>query len=142
VKIIVVDSDRDMGALIGFALHQSGYEVQEITPSANVLPTVLCERPHAVVIAVEQVSIDAICLCQAIRSVLDTPIILINRPPREDDEIAALDMGADVYMSPPLDLRMLCARVRALVRRMTCYRRPMHNTTYHKGNRKGALAID
>lgn len=117
MKIIVVDTDRDTSALVAFALRQDGHLALEIADLAAVLLAVAREAPCLVVLAAQPDRRISFELCQAIRAQSAARVLLINGPATEEAEVAALDLGADAYMSPPLDLRMLRARIRALARR-------------------------
>lgn len=116
-KIVVVDADRESLALIGLALRLDGYVVVEVAGSADALAIVMRERPQLVILAVDLPAASGFELCRSIRSVAAVPILLLNWRISEEDEVYGLDIGADVCMGPPIDLRMLRARVRALVRR-------------------------
>ena len=123
--IAVIDIDSDTAALIGFVLHQEGHAVLPVSDLAAVLPTVARERPDLVLLAVESDGIRSLGLCRALRAIVAAPILLYNGRPNEDDEIRALDNGANVYMHAPLDVGMLRARTRALLRRADATRRPI-----------------
>ena len=117
MKIIVVDTDRDTSALVAFALRQDGHLALEIADLAAALPAIAREEPCLVVLAAQHDRRISFDLCQAIRARSSARVLLINGPATEEAEVAALDLGADAYMSPPLDLRTLRARIRALARR-------------------------
>lgn len=117
MRILVVDSESDLRALVGFALRRCGFIVQELASTSDALAAIQADHPDAVAIAVHTADQPALALCQAIRSISDAPLVLFNAPPQEEHEIAALNLGADAYLYAPLDIPMLCARVRALVRR-------------------------
>lgn len=114
-SIVVVDLDHDMAALVAYALRRDGHSLQLATQAPYDAARLVTGGPHALVLSAQLPN--ALELCRAIRALAQVPIILFNGSYAEEDEVAALDQGADVYMAPPLDLLMLRARVRALVRR-------------------------
>lgn len=119
MKIVVVDTDSDLAALVGFALHQDGYQVVEINDPAETVPAVTREHPSIIVLAIQLARADGFNLCRTIRSLGAARLLIFNGPPSEDTEVDALDSGADVYLSQPLNVWMLRARVRALARALT-----------------------
>jgi DNA-binding response OmpR family regulator len=116
--IAVLDTDADTAALIGFVLQQHGHTVLVVPDLAAALPTVARERPNLVLLSVESNEMHVLGLCRELRASIAVPILLYNGRPNEEDEIRALDSGANVYMCAPLDISMLRARTRALLRRV------------------------
>ena len=123
--IAVIDTDADIAALIGFVLQQQGHTVLAVSDLATTLPTVAHERPDLVLLAGGSTEIPSIELCRALRASIAVPILLYNGLPNEDDEIRALDNGANVYMHAPLDVGILRARIRALLRRADAVHSPI-----------------
>lgn len=116
VTIVVVDTDREMSALVAFALRQDDHAVLEIHKPDQALAAIARERPSLVILAAYLCGTSDAGLCHTVRVTFRVPMIVINGPATEEDEIAILDAGADAYMTQPLDLRTLRARARALVR--------------------------
>jgi two-component system OmpR family response regulator len=123
--IAVIDTDPDTAALIGFVLHQQGHTVLAVSDLTAALPTVARAGSDLVLLAVTVDGMQSLDLCRALRAIIAAPILLYNGRSNEDDEIRALDNGANVYMCAPLDLRMLRARTRALLRRADAARPPI-----------------
>ena len=117
MKVLIVDDDADLRSLIAFALRQGGLlpvEAQDVRSCRTLLAA---EDPDLVVLDVNLPDGDGLALCKEIRSASDVPILMLTVRNSEDDLVAALDLGADDFLSKPFSPRTLLARIRALLRR-------------------------
>lgn len=117
MKILVVDDDLELAALIGFALRQAGYLVVQAADGHAALQVFEQERPDLVILDVNLPQLDGFEVCRQLRSRAATPIMLLTVRAAEDDQVRGLDLGADDYLTKPFSPRTLLARVRALLRR-------------------------
>jgi len=117
VKILVVDDDLELSSLIGYALRQAGYLVVEAGDGVTALETFERESPALVILDVNLPRLSGLEVCRRIRSASRTPIMMLTVKNAEEDQVQALDLGADDYLTKPFSPRTLLARVRALLRR-------------------------
>jgi DNA-binding response OmpR family regulator len=117
VKILVVDDDLDLLALIAFALRQAGYLVVDATDGELALRRFADEAPDLVVLDANLPRIDGFEVCRRLRAGSRTPILMLTVRGDEADVVRGLDLGADDYLTKPFSPRTLLARIRALLRR-------------------------
>ena len=118
MKILAVDDDLDLLGLIAFALRQAGYLVVEAQDGPSALSAFERERPDLVVLDVNLPRLDGMAVLERLRSGGHrTPIMMLTVRSAEEDQVRALDLGADDYLTKPFSPRTLLARVRALLRR-------------------------
>lgn len=118
MKILAVDDDLDLLRLIAFALRQAGYMVLEAQDGPSALSTFERERPDLVILDVNLPRLNGFEVLKKIRAVSGTiPVMMLTVRTAEEDQVRALDLGADDYLGKPFSPRALLARVRALLRR-------------------------
>jgi DNA-binding response OmpR family regulator len=117
VKILVVDDDLELAGLIGYALRQAGYLVVEAADGEAALAAFERESPALVILDVNLPRLGGLEVCRRIRESSTVPIMMLTVRSGEEDQVQALDLGADDYLTKPFSPRTLLARVRALLRR-------------------------
>jgi DNA-binding response OmpR family regulator len=120
MKILVVDDDIELSGLVAFALKQAGYFVLQASDGVQGLQVVAVERPDLVVLDVNMPRLNGFEVLERMRAEsasVDTPVIMLTVRSSEEDQVKALDLGADDYLTKPFSPRTLLARVRALLRR-------------------------
>jgi len=117
VKILVVDDDLELASLIAYSLRQAGYMVVEAADGAAAVAAFEREEPALVILDVNLPKMSGLEVCRRIRGVSAVPIMMLTVRGSEEDQVAALDLGADDYLTKPFSPRTLLARVRALLRR-------------------------
>jgi DNA-binding response OmpR family regulator len=117
VKILVVDDDLELSSLIGYALRQAGYMVVEAADGAAALEAFERESPALVILDVNLPRLSGLEVCRRIRATSRVPVMMLTVRSAEEDQVQALDLGADDYLTKPFSPRTLLARVRALLRR-------------------------
>jgi DNA-binding response OmpR family regulator len=119
MKILVVDDDSELLALVGYALRQAGYLVVEAADGPSGLRAFLDERPDLAVLDVNLPGLSGFDLLHRAREHgSSAPVLMLTVRSAEEDEVRALDLGADDYLTKPFSPRTLLARVRALGRRV------------------------
>ncbi|TVQ36616.1 MAG: DNA-binding response regulator [Wenzhouxiangella sp.] len=117
MKILIVDDDADLRALIGFALRQAGLMSVEASSARACRSQFADESPDLVILDVNLPDGSGLELCREIRGKSVVPILMLTVRNSEDDLVQALELGADDFLSKPFSPRTLIARVRALLRR-------------------------
>lgn len=117
MKILLVDQDTELSALLAFTLGQSGYECCMASDRAGALELLERESPDLALLDHTR-ALDGIELCGELRRRSRLPIMILNAHEREDDLLAAFDAGADDHLRKPFSPRVLVARVKGLLRRV------------------------
>jgi DNA-binding response OmpR family regulator len=117
MKILVVDDDLELSSLIGYALRQAGYMVVEAADGIAALEAFERESPALVILDVNLPRLSGLEVCRRIRAASRVPVMMLTVRSAEEDQVQALDLGADDYLTKPFSPRTLLARVRALLRR-------------------------
>lgn len=116
-KILIVDDDPMLSELIGYNLEHEGYAVVRARDGQEGLRRFQQEQPDLVILDVTMPKLNGWEVCEHIRSVSDTPVMMLTAQGREEDIIRGLDLGADDYLTKPFQVKVLLARVRAALRR-------------------------
>ena len=117
MKLLVVDDDLELLGLVSYALRQAGYLVVEASDGMAALAAFEREEPSLVVLDVNLPRLSGLEVCKRIRAMSRVPVMMLTVRSAEEDQVAALDLGADDYLTKPFSPRTLLARVRALLRR-------------------------
>jgi DNA-binding response OmpR family regulator len=117
MKVLICDDERELRALIGFALRQAGYLVIEAPDGERALELVKSEQPNLVILDINLPGMDGFEVCRRVRGLSQAPVMMLSVRAGEDDQVQGLDVGADDYLVKPFSPRTLLARVRALLRR-------------------------
>jgi DNA-binding response OmpR family regulator len=117
MKILVVDDDADLLALVAFALSQAGFVVVKAADVASALRLFAAEAPDLAILDINLPGGSGFDICAAIRRDSKIPVMMLTARGEEEDLVRALDLGADDYLTKPFSPRTLLARVRALLRR-------------------------
>ena len=118
-KILLIHPDLVLGDEVTFVLQHSGFQVTHAIECQQALAEVCRSCPDLVVIAegTPKLNGDELCIGIRIRQLCQVPIIILGQDHEEAAGIDLLEMGADAYLTSPLNLRELLARIRSLLRR-------------------------
>lgn len=116
-RVLVIDDERPIRRLLRTILSGHGYSVYEAAGGAEALQELRMARPDVIIVDLELADIDGIDITRSLRSWVQTPIIAISARESEPDKVAALDAGADDYLTKPIGPGELLARIRAALRR-------------------------
>src|SRR3954453_21077234 len=116
-RILVVDDEPSILATIAPLLRARGYEVATATTGYAALDAVTREPPQLVILDLGLPDLAGVEVCRRLREGRSTPILVLSARGAEADKVAALDAGADDYVTKPFGTEELLARVRAALRR-------------------------
>jgi two-component system KDP operon response regulator KdpE len=115
--VLVVDDEPLILRALGASLGAAGYRVTTATDGASALEAAALRQPAAVVLDLRLPDIDGVEVCRRLREWTDVPVIVVSAMDSEVEKIAALDAGADDYVTKPYSVGELLARLRASLRR-------------------------
>ena len=119
VSVLLVEDDPAVREGISLALRHQGHEVVAVDSGEAALDQVATTGPDVVLLDVMLPGIDGIETCRRLRATGALPIIMLTARGDDSDIVAGLEAGADDYIVKPVQPRVLEARIRAVVRRMT-----------------------
>ena len=117
MKLLLVDDDRELVDLLGFALKRAGFRIVAAHDAPSALNAFAAEQPDLAVLDVNIGPWDGFELLRELRRLSDLPIIMLTGRDREEDKVRGLELGADDYVTKPFSHRELTARIRAHLRR-------------------------
>ena len=116
-KVLVVDDDPQIRRVMKVTLVGHGYEVIEARTGEEALEKMPGEMPNLVLLDMNMPGMGGLETCRAVRGGSDIPVIILSVRNSEKDKVAALDAGADDYVTKPFSIEELLARIRAALRR-------------------------
>src|SRR5229473_5075570 len=118
VRLLVVEDQPRMAALLGRGLEEEGYAV-DVASDGEAAHWLAMENDYDVIVLdVMLPGMDGFSLCQYLRAAgRSAPVIMVTARDGVNDRVRGLDSGADDYLVKPFSFSELCARIRALIRR-------------------------
>jgi two-component system phosphate regulon response regulator PhoB len=119
--ILIAEDEDALATLLQYNLDKEGYRVAHCADGEEALITVDEKQPDLVILDWMLPTVSGIEVCRRLRQKADTrnlPIIMLTARGEESDRIRGLDTGADDYVVKPFSMTELCARVRAVLRRI------------------------
>lgn len=116
-RILLVDDERQITRVLRSSLESHGYEVMVAQDGEEALRAYQQATPAIVITDLSMPKMDGVELTKAIRQLGTTPIIVLSVRDQDQTKVAALDAGADDYMTKPFSTPELLARVRVQLRR-------------------------
>ena len=115
-KVLVVDDDPALLRVLSMGLGARGHQVVTAVNGRQALAAVSTTPIDLIVLDLGLPDIDGLDVCRQLRSALDVPIIVLSADADEDRKVAALDGGADDYVTKPFGMAELDARLRLAAR--------------------------
>jgi two-component system KDP operon response regulator KdpE len=116
-RILVIDDEPQFLRALSTNLRGAGYEVDTASTAAGALAAAPLRPPDAVILDLLLPDGSGRDVCRELRAWSKVPIILVSAVGDDDEKIAALDAGADDYVTKPFAIGELLARLRAVLRR-------------------------
>ena len=117
-RVLVVDDENAIRRYLHTALTAQGFAVYEASNGQETLNAVIEHRPDVIILDLGLPDFDGIQVTRRLREWSQTPIIILSVREAEQDKIAALDAGADDYLTKPFGTGELMARMRVVMRRL------------------------
>lgn len=117
MRILIVEDEPDLLRTLVQAMREEGHAVDEAADGQEALYKATEWSYDAIILDVMLPGIDGFEILRRIRAIRSTPVLMLTARTKVDDRVHGLDSGADDYLSKPVDLVELSARVRAIVRR-------------------------
>lgn len=117
-RVLVVDDENAIRRYLHTALTAQGFAVYEAANGQETLNAVVENRPDVIILDLGLPDFDGIEVTRRLREWSNTPIIILSVREAEQDKIAALDAGADDYLTKPFGTGELMARMRVVMRRL------------------------
>lgn len=117
MKLLVIDSDRDLVEMLTSWLKMIGYEVYRAYTVERAKTEWIERRPDMVILDTTLNGVDLLSICNDLRKVHDALLVVMSNDKDVQDEVRSLDAGADDYLHKPFFPSQLLARIRAVSRR-------------------------
>ncbi len=116
-KILVVDDDTHISELVKLYLEKEGYDVYTAADGEEGVNKFKAIQPKIVVLDIMLPVMDGMQVCNEIRRIDNTPIIMLSAKGEVFDKVLMLELGADDYLVKPFEPKELIARIKAILRR-------------------------
>jgi len=119
-RILIIEDEADLADLLGYNLRKAGYRADVAADGNAGLKRAMDERPDLVILDIMMPHLSGLQVARLLRTDPKTtsiPILMLTAKGEETDQIAGLQVGADDYVTKPFSMKLLLARVEALLRR-------------------------
>ena len=117
MQVLIVDDDLALADVLSFTMRRAGYEVCLAHDGLAALERWKTASPDLILLDLNLPRLDGLSVCKQIRTVDDTPIIMLTVRGEDEDVVTGLESGADDYVVKPFSPRQVVARVEAVLRR-------------------------
>ena len=137
-KILVVEDDSAISNLIRTTLETQNYQYHTAKTGAGALLDAASYRPDIIILDLGLPDMDGVEVIQKVRGWTNTPIIVVSARSEDQDNVDALDAGADDYLTKPFSIDELLARLRVALRRVRAEGEKLgeESSTYQNGDLK------
>lgn len=118
-RILVVDDEDDILALLQYNLGQAGFETSVARDGFEALEKARAEEPDLIILDVMMPGMNGLEACRRIRQdahLRNIPILMLTARTEEEDQVRGLDVGADIYLGKPVSVPVLVSQTKALLR--------------------------
>ena len=116
-RILIVEDDSKISALLADYFLAEGYEVEQCADGRSAVEAIRRAAPNLVLLDLMLPELDGLEVCKSVRTFSQVPIIMITARVDEIDRLLGLDIGADDYVCKPFSPREIVARAKAQIRR-------------------------
>lgn len=115
--ILLVEDHRELNELIRVFLEREGYLAQGVFSGEEALAYLKENKVKLIILDVSLPDMDGFAVCAAVREYSNTPILFLSARVDKEDKMNGFIQGADDYVEKPVDMELLCAKLKALMRR-------------------------
>lgn len=130
-KVLIVEDDKTIAALVKKHLESWGYEVEYVRDFSHVLTEFVKMDPQLVLLDLKLPFYNGFYWCDEIRRISQVPIVFLSSASDKMNMVMAMSRGADDFISKPFDLEVLAAKVQALLRRSYSFGKAADILEYH-----------
>ncbi|MDD4715160.1 MAG: response regulator transcription factor [Oscillospiraceae bacterium] len=116
-KVLIVEDEANIAQLLQLYLEKEGYETAIASDGAKGLELFHSFAPNLVLLDIMLPVMDGWTVCQKMRKLGNTPIIMLTAKGETRDKVTGLEMGADDYIVKPFEMKEVLARIHAVLRR-------------------------
>lgn len=129
--MLIVDDEHGIRKFLRTSLASQGYELFEASTGGEAVQAVPVNRPDLIVLDLSLPDLDGIEVTRTLREWTEIPIVILSVRDQEADKVAALDAGADDYLTKPFGVAELLARIRSALRRAN---KPANTAVFEVGD--------
>ncbi len=137
-KVLIIDDDADLLHLVGLLFKKAGAQIFTAHDGLEGVSKLFLNRPDLIILDVMMPGMNGFEVCQRIRQMSDTPIIMLTALNHEQEMLHGLEAGADDFLSKPFNPEILLARARTVLRRSEHMKSQTDAFNYSNGH----LSID
>jgi two-component system KDP operon response regulator KdpE len=137
-RILVVEDDEAMLTALTVGLGALGYSILGAPTGRRALELMDAYQADVTILDLGLPDLDGVEVCRRLRSTTDNPIVVVSADGDDDRKVAALDVGADDYVTKPFSMSELAARIRVAFRHRAILARVVDERVV----RVGALVVD
>ncbi|OBZ09374.1 MULTISPECIES: response regulator transcription factor [Bacillales] len=116
-RIFIVEDDDKIASILKNNMEKYGFEAASVTQFREIMPELEAFEPHLVLLDINLPYFDGYYWCRQIRARSSMPIIFISARAGEMDQVMAIENGGDDYITKPIHLDLLMAKVKSVLRR-------------------------
>jgi two-component system, OmpR family, response regulator len=116
-RVLVVDDEENIGALLSATLRLTGFEVEVARDAAEALRAAARFEPDLVILDVMLPDMDGFEVAKRLRAARDLPVLFLTARDAVRDRVTGLTVGGDDYVTKPFDLEEVVLRIQAILRR-------------------------
>lgn len=117
-KVLIVEDDDQLAALLTEYLQMHDFEVMRIGSGGEAQDKIEEIQPDLVILDLMLPGMDGLDICRQVRASFTGAILMLTASQSESDHVAGLELGADDFVTKPVEPRVLLARIRSQLRRM------------------------
>jgi len=116
-EIFIIEDDRKIREELSTFLAKNGYICDAPNRFESIIEDVLTKKPNLVLLDINLPVFDGYYICREIRKVSDMPIIVVTSRDTELDELMAMNLGADDFITKPYNTQILLAHISSVIKR-------------------------